>query len=237
MSEKKTLEIIDDTLRSVSQNFQKFIEVLETAKNELIILEKDKEELSQEKELLEGEKDQLEEATKILEGDKKQLELEKTNLENEKKKLEEATKQLEKEKQERDQKIGSLSEEQKRLLKEYASLKVELKKFAKIAEESQDAEFDFGRIKALLSITMLLIEEIWSGQPHYRILLTLHGDKEKMSREQIKNTTGIAGAMVLRAVHELAKIGVLEYDEDTAMVTLKKRLFSKKSLEEKKSEN
>ncbi len=84
---------------------------------------------------------------------------------------------------------------------------------------------------------MLLIEEIWSGQPHYRILLTLHGDKEKMSREQIKNTTGIAGAMVLRAVHELAKIGVLEYDEDTAIVTLKKRLFSKKSLEEKKPEN
>jgi DNA repair exonuclease SbcCD ATPase subunit len=237
MSEKKTLEIIDDTLRSVSENFQKFIEVLETAKNELIVLEKDKGELSQEKKLLEGEKNQLEEATKMLEGDKKQLELEKTNLESEKNKLEEATKQLEKEKQERDQKIGSLSEEQKRLLKEYASLKVELKKFAKIAEESQDAEFDFGRIKALLSITMLLIEEIWSGQPHYRILLTLHGDKEKMSREQIKNTTGIAGAMVLRAVHELAKIGVLEYDEDTATVTLKKRLFSKKSLDKKKPGN
>jgi len=236
MSEKKTLEIIDDTLRSVSENFQNFIDVLETAKNELIILEKDKEELSQEKELLEGEKDQLEEATKMLEGDKKQLELEKTNLESEKIKLEEATKLLEKEKQEKDQKIGSLSEEQKRLLKEYASLKVELKKFAKIAEESHDAEFDFGRIKALLSITMLLIEEIWSGQPHYRILLTLHGDREKMSREQIKNTTGIAGAMVLRAVHELAKIGVLEYDEDTAMVTLKKRIFAKTSLKEKKAE-
>jgi len=237
MSEKKTLEIIDGTLRSVSANFQNFIEVLETAKNELIVLEKDKEDLSREKELLEGEKDQLEEATKMLENDKKQLELEKTNLESEKKKLEEATKQLEKEKQERDQKIGSLSEEQKRLLKEYASLKVELKKLAKLTEESQDAEFDFGRIKALLSITQLLIAEIWQGQPHYRILLTLHGDKEKMSREQIKNTTGIAGAMVLRAVHELAKIGVLEYDEDTAMVTLKKRLFDKKSLEEKKPEN
>ncbi len=66
--------------------------------------------------------------------------------------------------------------------------------------------------------------------------MTLHGDKEKKSREQIKNTTGIAGAMVLRAVHELAKIGVLEYDEDTAMVTLKKRIFAKKSLKEKNVE-
>jgi len=114
---------------------------------------------------------------------------------------------------------------------------VELKKLAKVAEESQESEFDFERIKALLSITQLLISEIWQGQPHYRILLTLHGDREKMSREQIKNTTGIAGAMVLRAVHELAKIGVLEYDEDTAMVTLKKRIFAKKSLKEKESGN
>ena len=85
----------------------------------------------------------------------------------------------------------------------------------------------------MLSITQLLISEIWQGQPHYRILLSLHGEKEKMSREEIKNTTGIAGAMVLRAVHELAKIDVLEYDEDTSMVTLKKRLFSKKTLAEK----
>jgi DNA repair exonuclease SbcCD ATPase subunit len=238
MSEKKSaIEIIENSLKSVEDNFKQFIEVLETAKTELLVLEKDKEQLNKTKELLEGEKLQLEQATKTLEADKSQLELEKANLESEKKKLEEETQKLEQEKQDRDQKIGSLTEEQERLLKEYASLKVELKKFAKIAEESQDTEFDFGRIKALLSITMLLIEEIWSGQPHYRILLTLHGDKEKMSREQIKNTTGIAGAMVLRAVHELAKIGVLEYDEDTAMVTLKKRLFSKKSLEEKKPGN
>ena len=234
MSEKKNAtEIIEKSLRSVEDNFKQFIEVLETAKTELFVLEKDKEQLSRDKKLLEGEKLQLEQATKMLEADKAQLELEKTNLESEKKKLEEETQKLEKEKQERDQKIGSLTEEQKRLLKEYASLKVELKKLAKVAEESHDSEFDFERIKALLSITMLLIDEIWQGQPHYRILLSLHGEKEKMSREEIKNTTGIAGAMVLRAVHELAKIDVLEYDEDTSMVTLKKRLFSKKTLSEK----
>jgi len=52
MSEKKTLDIIDGTLRSVSENFQKFIEVLETAKNELIVLEKYKEELNREKNCL-----------------------------------------------------------------------------------------------------------------------------------------------------------------------------------------
>jgi len=227
MSEKKNAsEIIESSLHLI-------IEVLETAKTELVMLEKDREQLSRTKELLEGEKLQLEQATKMLEADKSQLELEKTNLESEKKKLEEETQKLEQEKQERDQKIGSLTEEQKRLLKEYASLKVELKKLAKVAEESQESEFDFGRIKALLSITQLLISEIWQGQPHYRILLILHGEREEMSREQIKNTTGISGAMVLRAVHELAKINVLEYDEDTSMVKLKRRLFQGKPPQEK----
>jgi chromosome segregation ATPase len=233
MSEKKTLEIIDGTLRSVSEHFQEFINVLETAKNELIVLEKDKEELSREKELLEGEKDQLEEATKMLGRDKKQLELEKTNLESEKKKLEEATKQLEKEKQERDQKIGSLSEEQHRLLKEYASLKVELKKFAKIAEESQDADLNFERIQALLSIFRVLVEKIWQGQPHYRVLKVLHGEKEVMTREELKNTTGIGGAYILRAVQELANVDLVEHDIDTGTVTLRQRLYSKKALDKK----
>jgi len=234
MSEKKNAtEIIENSLRSVEDNFKQFIEVLETAKSELITLEKDREQLSRDKELLEGEKLQLEQATKMLEADKSQLELEKANLEGDKKKLEEETQKLEQEKQERDQKIGSLTEEQKRLLKEYASLKVELKKLAKVAEESHESEFDFERIKALLSITQLLISEIWQGQPHYRILLTLHGEKEEMSREHIKNTTGISGAMVLRAVHELVKIDVLEYDEDTSMVKLKRRLFEGKALQEK----
>lgn len=233
MSEKKTLDIIDGTLRSVSENFQKFIEVLETAKNELIVLEKDKEELNREKELLEGEKDQLEDATKMLEGDKKQLELEKTNLESEKKKLEEATKQLEKEKQERDQKIGSLSEEQHRLLKEYASLKVELKKFAKIAEESQDAELNFERIQALLSIFRVLVEKIWQGQPHYKVLKVLHGERKVMTREELKNTTGIGGAYILRAIQELANVDLIEHDIDTGRVTLKQRLYSKEALDKK----
>ncbi|MCK4382162.1 MAG: hypothetical protein KAW66_02600, partial [Candidatus Lokiarchaeota archaeon] len=74
MSEKKNAsEIIENSLRSVEDNFKQFIEVLETAKTELVVLEKDREQLSRDKELLEGEKLQLEQATKILEADKSQL--------------------------------------------------------------------------------------------------------------------------------------------------------------------
>jgi len=229
MSEKNTLEVIEGTLKSVEDNFKQFIDVLETAKNELIVLEKDKTKLSQDKDLLESEKSQLEEATKMLEAEKQALEQEKGELEAEKKKLE-----LEKE--EKEQKIGELTGEQLRLLDEYKNLKIELKKFMKIAQDQEESEYNFERIKALLSITMLLIQEIWQGQPHYRILLTLHGDKEEMTRDEIKNTTGISGAMVLRAVHELVNIDVLEYNEEKSLVKLKRRLFPRKSLEKKSKE-
>jgi len=232
--EKNILDIIDETLEAVKNIFTQFTDALKIAKNELISLEKDKSILSNDKQKLEREKDQLEEEKTKLESVKKKLEQDKIQLEQDKKKLEEETKQLEEEKQERDQKIGILTEEQMKLLDEYENLKVELKKFAKVAEEHEEDEFNFERIKALLSIYRVLLEEIWQGQPHFRILLTLHGDKEEMLREEIKTTTGISGAMVLRAIHELANVHLLEYDEDKGIVKLKKRMFEKKTLKEKK---
>ena len=224
--EKSTLNIIDKTLRDVETNFKIFIDVLESARKELIELENDKLSLSNEKEILEAEKIQLE-------NEKSKLEVEKKQLERDKITLEEETKKLAKEKQERDQKIGAMTEEQMKLLDEYKKVKVELQKFMKAAAEAEEAEFNFERIRALLSIYAALVSEIWQGQPHYRILYTLHGDKEKMTREELKNTTGIGGAYILHSVQELAKVGLLEYDMDTGTAKLKKRLFPKKAIEEK----
>ena len=225
--EEKTLSAIDETIQAAEANFKEFIEVLENSRTELVKLENDKKELSQEKEKLENEKKQLESEKSSLESEKKLLELDKM-------KLEESTEKLEKEKQERDQKIGDLTGEQMKLLDEYKKVKVELKKFMIATEEAEHAEFNFERIRALLSIYTVLVSEIWQGQPHYRILIALHGDKEVWTRDEIKNTTGIGGAFVLRSVQELAKVDLVDYDMDTQSVKLKKRLFPKKALEEKK---
>jgi len=227
MSDKeKTLSAIDETIQAAEANFKEFIEVLENSRSELVNLESDKQELSQEKEKLENEKKQLESEKSSLEAEKKLLELDK-------RKLEESTEKLEKEKKERDQKIGDLTGEQMKLLDEYKKVKVELQKFMTSAEEAEHAEFNFDRVRSLLSIYSVLVSEIWQGQPHYRILKMLHGDKETMSRDEIKNTTGIGGAFVLRSIQELAKVELVDYDMDTQMVKLKKRLFGKKALDKK----
>ena len=119
------------------------------------------------------------------------------------------------------------------ILDEYQKVKVELSKFMKVAEEAEESEYNFERVRALLSIYTVLVSEIWQGQPHYRILMTLHGETDEMTRDQIKNTTGIGGAFVLHSVQELAKVGLVEYDMDTSTVKLIKRLFPKKALEQK----
>ncbi len=225
--EDKTLNVIDETIQAAETSFKEFIDVLETSRTALLNLENDKVELSKEKEILQKEKIQLEEEKIKLERETQKLEVDKKNLES-------ATKKLELEKQERDQKIGSLTEEQMKLLDEYQKVKVELQKFMTSAAEAENAEFNFERVRALLSIYSVLVSEIWQGQPHYRILKILHGEKESMSREEIKNTTGIGGAFVLRSVQELAKVDLVEYDMDTGVTKLKKRLFPKKALEEKK---
>ena len=130
-----------------------------------------------------------------------------------------------------------MTEEQKRLLEEYEKVKIELTKFAKLAEEAESHEFDFERITALLSIFRVLVEKIWQGQPHYRILMTLHGEKETLTRDELKSTTGIGGAYILRAVQELANVDLVDHDIDSGTVTLRTRLYSKEAMDKKKINN
>ena len=77
------------------------------------------------------------------------------------------------------------------------------------------------------------MEKFWQGQPHYKVLKVLHGAREVMTREELKNSTGIGGAYILRAIQELANVNLVEHDIDTGTVTLKQRLYSKEALEKK----
>ena len=132
---------------------------------------------------------------------------------------------LEEEKKQKEETISQLTDEQKKILERYGELESQMKKFSNIVKEFEEKEFDFDDVKAMLSIFSVLLEKIFQGQPHARILYTLHGGASEMSREKLKKTTGISGAMVLRAVHELAREGLVEFDEDTDNVKLTVRIY------------
>ncbi|MFX0098181.1 MAG: hypothetical protein ACFFCS_01275 [Candidatus Hodarchaeota archaeon] len=134
-------------------------------------------------------------------------------------------KKLEEEKKRKDETISALTADQKEILEKYHEIESQLKKFSTIAQDFEKGEFKFDDVKALLSIYVTLLEEIFQGQPHAKILYTVHGQKTEMSRDDIKKTTGISGAMVLRALHELAAAKLVEFDMDTNMVKLIRRIY------------
>jgi hypothetical protein len=122
-------------------------------------------------------------------------------------------------------KVSALTEEQRDILEHYAEIEGELKKFSGLVVQFDEKELKFDDVKAMLSIFTTLLEKIFQGQPHARILYALHGEASSMTRDKLKNTTGISGAMVLRAIHELAKADLVTYDEDTGLVTLVQRIY------------
>ncbi|MBN1802107.1 MAG: hypothetical protein JW891_11405 [Candidatus Lokiarchaeota archaeon] len=220
MSKENAIKFIDGALQTGEQIFSQLRDILHAAKLQIKNLEEERIKAEEEKNLMETIKNRLEKR-------EQQLEEEKERLEQQKKKLEEETKKLELEKQEKDKKIGALNAEQLKLLDEYEKVKIELKKFAQTAAQQEEAELNFEKIQALLSIYRVLIEEIWQGQAHYRILHVLHGAKDSMNRQELKNSTGVAGAFVLRSVQELARVDLIDYDEETGTATLKRRLYPK----------
>ncbi len=231
----KTIKSINELTASAASSGDNVKEIFSEISDDFItILEKQKGDLDTsrgEGERLQEEKMKLEEEAKRLEMEKKGLEIATRKLAEAKNELEQDKMQLEKDKQERDQTIGAMTDEQRRLLDEYEKLKVELQKFASAADETTQSEYNFNRIKALLSIYRVLIEEIWQGHAEYKILLNLHGKKEFMSKEELKKATGVGGAFVLKALNELNRIGLLEYDMNTDIAKLKKRLFPKSDLD------
>jgi uncharacterized phage infection (PIP) family protein YhgE len=196
---EQALTSLSSTEEKLSNVFGEISEILSETKNNLENLEQKKKKLEEEKNLL---------ATEI-----SRLSIEKQDL---------VLKSKEKE-----DKIGELTSNQKDLLKEYEVLKEELKSFQEIATAARRKEFDFAEIKNLLKIYGVLISEIYDATPHYRILDLLHGDKEEMSKDEIKGATGITGAMVLHAIFDLRKANLISYDEEEGRAKLIRRIFPK----------
>ncbi|TFG18721.1 MAG: hypothetical protein EU530_08405 [Promethearchaeota archaeon] len=164
---------------------------------------------------------------KNLEQKKMELEEEKNHLAVEIGRLSLEKQDLVLQSKEKEDKIGELTSNQKDLLKEYELLKEELKSFQEIATAARRKEFDFEEIKNLLKIYGVLIKDIYDATAHYRILDLLHGDKEEMTKDDIKGATGITGAMVLHAIFDLRKANLITYDEETGLAKLVHRIFAK----------
>lgn len=146
--------------------------------------------------------------------------------ESEKMKLKHQKQTLERKSRDQKKEISSLNNEQMQLLNEYVQIKEELEKFTQIAT-SEGGTIRIDDMRATLVIYRKLLEEIFAAKAHFKILFLLHGDTEIMDLELLKGATGIGGAVILRACHELRKANLIEFDAETKRCVLKKRFFPK----------
>ena len=157
------------------------------------------------------------------------------SLEQQKKILEDQKIELEQKAKKQAKEISGLTHNQMQLLKEYEGVKEELEKITRMA--SGEDEFRIEDMRATLSIYRVLLEEIYSSQPHFKVLFLLHGAADEMTVDQLKGASGIGGAMILRACHELHRADLIKFDEDAHMAKLIKRFFPKKKITEKTVKN
>ncbi|MFW9967096.1 MAG: hypothetical protein ACFFEA_08070 [Candidatus Thorarchaeota archaeon] len=80
-------------------------------------------------------------------------------------------------------------------------------------------------VSDLLAIYIILIENIFGGKPHARVLYTLHNTKTAITRKNIEASTGIMATAVMKAIHDLRNADLVSYDEETQEVKLIKEIM------------
>jgi DNA repair exonuclease SbcCD ATPase subunit len=213
---KEELAGVFKTVTSVLEETKTALKTLATQRDELSRemgqIQKQRDDLAHEKTQLLQEKIKLESTTKTLEHDKDTLTT--------------AKGRLEKDKAAADHTIEAMTGEQKRLLQEYATLQSDLKRMSSVAKDLGQKEFNFQQVQAVLSIYMVLLEQVWQSQPHFKVLYLLHGQRSEMSRQDLTKASGISAAMVLRALFELRNANLVYYDENTGMAKLVRRFLN-----------
>ena len=122
----------------------------------------------------------------------------------------------------------ALQHERDELRQEMDEINAQLSRVSELYREAsaeKEALQEKVDVSDLLAIYITLIETVFYGKPHARILYTLHDVKSAITRKNIASSTGIMPAAVLKAVHDLAAADLVSYDDETQEVALKKDIF------------
>ncbi len=124
--------------------------------------------------------------------------------------------------------VDAVREERDQLKKEMEEITEQLGRVSELYREAsaeKDALQEKVDVSDLLAIYITLIETVFYGKPHARILYTLHDVKTAITRKNIASSTGIQPAAVLKAVHDLANADLVKYDDETQEVELTKDIL------------
>ncbi|MFX1563386.1 MAG: hypothetical protein ACFFDP_08770 [Promethearchaeota archaeon] len=114
----------------------------------------------------------------------------------------------------------------KALQAEIDAIKTQLEKMSATYRELAKEQEATIPVQELLALYVALLEEVFFGQPHAKALFLLHGARQEMTREAITKTAGHEATAIRKALGDLSRAGLIEYDVETGIARLKKRLYS-----------
>ncbi len=100
----------------------------------------------------------------------------------------------------------------------------ELERISVLYKELTGSQASREDLRDLLGIYITLMEEVFSGKAHFKVLSILHGEKMGWKREEIAKSTGISEIQLRQVLGELARAGILTYDVEHATVKLLKQI-------------
>ena len=191
---------------------------MDSLKESIVNLIDEKEKLSSEAEELRTARREAEEKTWAAEESVKNLQSDLDKYKQEKDELEkskaEAVSDIERERDELRAEMDQITGQLTRVSELYREASAEKDKL----QEKVD-------VSDLLAIYITLLETVFYGKPHARILYTLHDVGKAITRRNLASSTGIQPAAVLKAIHDLKNADLVSYDEDSQETALIKDIL------------
>jgi chromosome segregation ATPase len=115
--------------------------------------------------------------------------------------------------------------EDTKMREEYLAVQEQLKKISTMYQELSSKHDEAIDVREVLSIYIILLEQVFQGRPHARILFMLHGDKTQLTRDEIAKAGGFQPAIVLKSIHDLAAADLVKYDMEQDIVELVRKIY------------
>ncbi|WXG44818.1 MAG: hypothetical protein WED04_12445 [Promethearchaeati archaeon SRVP18_Atabeyarchaeia-1] len=125
----------------------------------------------------------------------------------------------------KDDEIGKLRKDNAGMSSQLKDIEDQLQRVSKTYQELAGKQTEAVDVRELLTIYVTLLEEVFEGRPHAKILWLLHGKKAVLTRDEINKSSGFQPAVVLKSIYDLANADLLNYNENTRELSLKRRLY------------
>ncbi|MFX1300178.1 MAG: hypothetical protein ACFFDE_04480, partial [Promethearchaeota archaeon] len=108
---------------------------------------------------------------------------------------------------------------------ELDAIQTQLEKMSETYKELVSEQEATIPVQELLALYIALLEDVFYAQPHAKTLFLLHGRKKEMTREEIVKTAGHEPTAIRKALGDLSRAELIDYDVEAGKASLKKRLY------------